>query len=146
VSARRLRLASLALALAGVAVAGYLTLVRLTGLEAVCAGGAGGCERVQASAQSELLGVPVAVLGLAAYLVLVAASVRDGELARAVAALTALTGFGFSAYLTQQSVAVIGATCQWCLVSAALMTALAAVSTARPPRPAPPPPARAAAR
>jgi len=38
---------------------------------------------------------------------------------------------GFSAYLTQQAVVDIGATCQWCLASFGLMTALAAVSVAR---------------
>ena len=48
-----------------------------------------------------------------------------------MAALTALVGFGFSAYLTQQAVVDIGATCQWCLASFWLMTALAAVSVAR---------------
>ena len=45
---------SIALALAGVAVAGYLTYVHFAGLEPVCAGGGGGCERVQASDQSRL--------------------------------------------------------------------------------------------
>ncbi len=127
----RLRLAALVLSVLGIGVAGYLVVVHFTGLDAVCVGGGGGCERVQSSEQSRLLGVPVAVLGLGAYLVLAATSVRDGEPARILAALTALVGFGFSAYLTYVSVADIGATCQWCLASGALMTALAVVTTAR---------------
>jgi uncharacterized membrane protein len=127
----RLRRATLVLSVLGIAVAGYLTAVHYTGLDAVCVGGGGGCERVQSSEQSELLGVPVALLGLGAYLVLAATSVRAGETARVVAALTALVGFGFSAYLTYVSIADIGATCQWCLISAALMTLLAVVSTTR---------------
>jgi uncharacterized membrane protein len=48
-----------------------------------------------------------------------------------LAALTALAGFGFSAYLTEQAVVEIGATCQWCLLSLGLMTGLAVVSVAR---------------
>jgi uncharacterized membrane protein len=47
------------------------------------------------------------------------------------AAFTALAGFGFSAYLTQQSIVAIGATCQWCLLSFAIMTALAVICVAR---------------
>lgn len=130
-SESRLRVASIALAVLGVAVAGYLTYIHFADVEAVCVGGGGGCSRVQASDQSKLLGVPVALLGLGAYVVLVAASVARGELARMLAATVALIGFGFSAYLTQQAVTDIGATCQWCLLSFGLMTALAAVSVTR---------------
>jgi uncharacterized membrane protein len=126
-----LRAVALTLAAAGIGVAGYLTIVHYTALEPVCAGGGGGCERVQASDQSRLLGVPVALLGLLAYAVMLAAGAARTELARSVAAFTALVGFGFSAYLTQQAVVDIGATCQWCLVSFGLMTALVAVSVAR---------------
>jgi uncharacterized membrane protein len=131
VSDRGLRTAALVLSVLGIGVAGYLTLVHVTGLEPLCASGGGGCERVQSSEQSELAGVPVALLGLLAYVVLLATTLAGGEAARALAALTALVGFGFSAWLTYQSIAVIEATCQWCLVSAALMTLLAAVCTAR---------------
>ena len=127
----RLRVAAIALATAGVAVAGYLTYIHYADLEAVCVGGGGGCERVQASDQSKLMGVPVAVLGLLSYVVLVATNVGRGELFRLAAATTALVGFGFSVYLTHQAVTDIGATCQWCLLSLGLMTALAVVTVAR---------------
>ena len=127
----RLRTLSIVLAAAGVAVAGYLTYIHFADLRAVCVGGGGGCERVQASDQSKLAGVPVALLGLLAYVVLVGANAARGELARMAAATTALVGFGFSAYLTQQAVVDIGATCQWCLLSFGLMTALAVVTVAR---------------
>ncbi len=128
---RRLRRTALVLSVLGIGVAGYLTFVHFSGLDAVCLGGGGGCERVQSSEQSRLLGIPVAVLGLGAYLVLTATSLSRGEPARVAAAFTAIVGFGFSAYLTYQSIEVIGATCQWCLASAALMTALAVVTTVR---------------
>ena len=126
-----LRAAALGLALAGIGVAGYLTIVHYTGLHPVCMGGGGGCERVQASDQSELLGVPVALFGLLAYLVLLGAAVVRTELARTMAAMTALVGFGFSAYLTYRELFSIDAICPWCVCSAVIMTLLAIVMTAR---------------
>jgi uncharacterized membrane protein len=130
-SGAQLRLAAILLSGVGLAIAAYLTYVHVAELEPFCVGGGGGCERVQASDQSELAGVPVAVLGLAAYVVLLGCAILRSEAALALGALTALAGFGFSAYLTYESVAVIGATCQWCLASAAVMTLLAVVTTAR---------------
>lgn len=128
---RRLRVAVLVLSLLGAGVAGYLTYVHYADLEAVCFGTGSGCERVQTSDQAMLAGVPVALLGLGAYVVLVATSLARGEAALMLGALTALVGFGFSMYLTREAVVDIGATCQWCLLSTGLMTALAAVTTAR---------------
>lgn len=126
-----LRRAAVVLSVLGIGVAGYLTYVHYAELSPVCVGGGGGCAKVQASDQSELAGVPVAVLGLASYVLLLAASLLRTETARSAAALTAIVGFGFSVYLTYESVAVIEATCQWCLASAALMTLLAVVTTVR---------------
>ena len=127
----RLRGAAIVLSLLGIGVAGYLTWVHYAHLEPVCVGGGGGCAKVQASDQSELAGVPVALLGLLAYVVLLGTNVLRGELARMAAALTALTGAGFSVYLTIESVTVIEATCQWCLASLALMVLLAITCSAR---------------
>ena len=50
---------------------------------------------------------------------------------RSVTAFLALVGAGFSAYLTYLEVAVIDAVCQWCVVSAVIMTAVAVASVAR---------------
>ena len=127
----RLRTVAIVLSVLGIGVAGYLTWVHLGDVEAVCVGGGGGCARVQASDQSELAGVPVALLGLLAYIVLLATNLLPGELARMAAALTALVGAGFSIYLTIESVTVIEATCQWCLASLVLMVSLAVVCSAR---------------
>ena len=127
----RLRAAALVLSGLGIGVAGYLTYVHYADLEPVCVGGSGGCAIVQASDQAYLAGIPVALLGLLAYVVLLASNAARGEAARMLAALTAIVGFGFSVYLTIQSVTVIEATCQWCLASLALMTLLALVCTAR---------------
>jgi uncharacterized membrane protein len=153
-----LRAATAVLALAGVAIAGYLTWVHYAGLEPVCVGGGGGCERVQASRWAELAGIPVALLGLIAYATILASLALPDDLGRTVAAFVSLVGFGFSAWLTYVELEKIGAVCQWCVASALVMTALAAVSVARlmragpgparragraappPARPTPPPP------
>jgi uncharacterized membrane protein len=130
-SERRLRLAVAALAVAGLAVAGYLTYVHYAGLDPVCAGGGGGCERVQNSSYAELAGVPVALLGLIGYGLILASLAVPGELGRSAGVLLALVGFGFSAYLTWVELFDIDAICQWCVASALLMTALAAATVAR---------------
>jgi uncharacterized membrane protein len=128
---RALRLATALLAGAGIAIAGYLTYVHYAGLDPVCVGGGGGCERVQASRWAELAGVPVAVLGLGGYVAMLASLALPEDRGRTAAAFLALVGFGFSAWLTYVELFRIEAICQWCVASAAVMTSLAAVSVAR---------------
>src|SRR4051812_11478011 len=119
------------LALFGVAVAGYLTWVHYAGLQPVCLGGSGACERVQTSEYAAVFGVPVALLGLGGYLALLGSLALPEELGRAVAGFLSLSGAGFSLYLTWVELAELHAVCQWCVVSALLMVTLAAVSVAR---------------
>jgi uncharacterized membrane protein len=119
------------LALIGVGIAGYLTWVHYAGLDPVCVGGGGGCERVQSSRWAELAGIPVAVLGLAGYVAILASLALPEDLGAPVAAFLSLVGFGFSVWLTYVEIAKIDAICQWCVASAVLMTALALVSVAR---------------
>jgi uncharacterized membrane protein len=126
-----LRLATAVLALVGLGIAGYLTWVHYAGLDPVCVGGGGGCEQVQASRWAELSGVPVALLGLFGYGAILATLALPDELGRTAAAFVSLVGFGFSAWLTYVELEKIGAVCQWCVASAVVMTALAAVSVAR---------------
>jgi uncharacterized membrane protein len=133
----RLRAVAVVLSVLGLGVAGYLTYVHYADLNPVCVGGGSGCERVQASDQSELAGVPVALLGLLGYAALLVLNVLPGEAARALAALTAIVGAGFSVYLTYESITVIEATCQWCLASLVLMIGLAITCSARLLRSAP---------
>jgi uncharacterized membrane protein len=128
VTDRRLQIAALVLSLMGIGVAGYLTIVHYFELSPVCSGG---CEIVQNSDQAELAGIPVALLGLLSYITLLIANALRGELARTVAALVAIIGFGFSAYLTYESITVIKHTCPWCLSSFAIMTLMAIVTVTR---------------
>jgi uncharacterized membrane protein len=123
-----LRIAIGVVAVAGLAVSGYLTAVRAAGDDPACVVG-GGCHTVQESEYSELVGIPVAVLGLVAYGALLVAALLPGPVGRALGLFTALVGVGFSAWLTYAEVVLIEAICAWCVTSAALIT-LALILTA----------------
>ena len=129
-SDRRLRATALVLALAGLAVAGYLTYVHYAELEPLCGLG-GDCERVQTSVYAEVAGVPVALLGLAGYALILASLFVRGDLGLVGGAALALIGFGFSAYLTYRELFTIEAICSWCVASAVLLTLLAVVTCLR---------------
>jgi len=81
-SERHLRLIAAALGLAGVGIASYLTWVHYEGLSPVCVGGGGGCERVQNSEYADLIGIPVAVIGLAGYVAILGSLLVPGETGR----------------------------------------------------------------
>lgn len=116
-SDRALRAAIALVALAGVAVAGYLTYVHYDERALVCTPG-GGCEQVQESEYAELAGVvPVALLGLVGYLVVLALLAWDTPLARTLTAALALVAAAFAAYLVVLQLFVIDAICVWCMVN-----------------------------
>ncbi|MCB0199626.1 MAG: vitamin K epoxide reductase family protein [Anaerolineae bacterium] len=118
----------------GIAVAGYLTYVKLFAIEPYCAG-VGNCEAVQTSPYAELMGIPVAIWGLFTYIVLLGmvlvkrADWRDlGHLAGMAVFLVTMVGVIFSAYLTYLELFVIHAICPWCVASAVVMTLLFVLS------------------
>lgn len=123
-----LRIAIGAVAVAGLAVSGYLTAIRAAGDDPVCVIG-GGCHTVQQSEYSELAGIPVAVLGIVAYATLLVAALLPGPLGRTLGLFTAVVGVGFSAWLTYAELVLIDAVCAWCVSSAVLIT-LALILTA----------------
>jgi uncharacterized membrane protein len=123
------------MALAGLADALYLTWYHYDPAVRVCIA-TGGCETVNGSRFAMLGPIPVAVLGVAGYLLIAAALAarRWGppELRRAAAyAVYALAAAGtaFSLYLTAVEAVILHAYCTWCLVSAALVTAVCIVAT-----------------
>ncbi|MCA9870859.1 MAG: vitamin K epoxide reductase family protein [Caldilineae bacterium] len=124
----------LILTIVGIAVAGYLTYVKLFAIEPYCAG-VGNCEAVQTSPYAELMGIPVAIWGLFTYIVLLGmvlvkrADWRDlGHLAGMAVFLVTMVGVIFSAYLTYLELFVIHAICPWCVASAVVMTLLFVLS------------------
>jgi len=125
-----LRRASAVVALIGLGIATYLTIVHYAGGAPACAI-AHGCEVVQSSAYAKLAGIPVALLGLLGYAAILVTLLRDDETARTATALLALGGAGFSAWLTYVEVARLDAICIWCVGSAICMALLAGLSVAR---------------
>ena len=125
-----IRSASAAVALIGLGIATYLTVVHYQGGAPVCAI-AHGCETVQRSSYAAIGGVPVAVAGLVGYLALLATLLRDNESWRTATAFVALAGLGFSVWLTWVEVGILHAVCIGCVGSALCMTALAGLSVAR---------------
>ncbi len=136
----RRRQAIVVLALVGLLVASYLWLYKI-GVIGVLQCGTGACEAVQTSRYADLFGVPVAFVGVAGYAVLFVVGLTglqpplatDRRIAVALAALSTV-GLVFTLYLTYIELFVLHAMCRWCVVSAALITAIWALSirSARP--------------
>jgi uncharacterized membrane protein len=125
----RLRVAIAVAALVGGAIAAYLTYVHYAHVSPICT--TGGCEKVQKSKYAELAGVPVAVLGLAAYATILLTTAVRGIVAAFAGVLVALVGVAFSGYLLWAQLDPIGAICQWCLGNDAVVTVVALLSVAR---------------
>ena len=128
-SDRALRAASATFAAVGALIAGYLLWSRWSGASPMCA--TGGCETVQSSRYSELVGVPVAAVGLAGYGALLAVSLARGEAARTAGAALGLAALLFGAYLLYVQLALVGAVCQWCLASDVVTAVLATLALLR---------------
>jgi len=107
-----------AISIAGIAISAYLTFVKLSGGQPYC-GPIVGCETVNTSPYSSVLGIPVALLGLAASATILGGVIawyrtgsRNGLL---VAYGVGLAGLPVLAYLTYLELFVIHAVCVWCV-------------------------------
>ncbi len=116
------------LALAGIFVALYLLLYKL-GMIGHLNCSIGSCETVNTSKWAKFLGVPVAAWGVAFYvgmfsLAIVSTSERydDSVGMSKLLAFVAGTGVLFSAWLTYLELFRIHAICQWCVISAIIVT------------------------
>jgi len=121
---RTLRRVMLVLAVVGLGVATYLTVIHYAGINPACTAGQS-CIKVQTSQWSKLAGIPVALLGLIGYVgILATLLVREREETRLATLGLTVVGFGFSAYLTYRELFSIHAVCEWCASSAVIMTVL----------------------
>jgi uncharacterized membrane protein len=123
-----------ALALAGIFVALYLLLYKLGAIGTLSCS-IGSCETVNTSRWATFLGLPVAAWGLGFYLALFSVAVvsttsRYADSPAMSGLLLGMTGLGvlFSAWLTYLELFVIHAICQWCVVSAIIVTICLIVS------------------
>ncbi len=115
--------ASLGLALLGLGLSIYLTIEHFTapGTLACPAGGGVNCAQVTTSAQSKLLGIPVALLGALFFAAMIALClpqvwpVRTPWVWKGRLAVAGL-GLAFVIYLVFAEIFIIEAYCLWCLV------------------------------
>ncbi len=118
--------ASVVLTVIGLLDAVYLSLLKFTHHEAMCAG-VGDCYTVNTSPYAQIYGIPIALLGALAYLAILALLLAEPRhpLARSYApwGVFALTFAGvlYSAYLTYLEAYVIHAFCPYCLLSATVL-------------------------
>ena len=110
-------------ALAGLAIASYLTVVHYQGGVPVCA--TNGCEIVQQSRYAELLGVPVALLGTLTFAAMLVSAALRRQVVVVSAATLALAAVLFAGYLVYVQLVVLDAVCLWCVASDALTAVVA---------------------
>jgi uncharacterized membrane protein len=131
-SAKALRITLIVLATVGLGWATYLTYVHYSGTTPLCSLKGDPCAQVQKSQYSELVGVPVALIGAIGYLLILGLLVyADDERARFMTTALTLGGFGFSAYLTYREVFTLHKICEDCVASAVIMTILMCLSVWR---------------
>jgi uncharacterized membrane protein len=123
-----------ALALAGIFVALYLLLYKI-GIVGNLSCSIGSCETVNTSKWAVFLGAPVAAWGVGFYVVmfclaLVSLQVRyaDSYSMSKLLVFVSGVGFVFSAWLTFLELFVIHAICQWCVISAIIVTLIFVVA------------------
>lgn len=85
-----------------------------------------GCEKVSLSSYSELMGLPVSLIGVLGYLIIFNMLIfkRNNIKFSSLFLLTTGMGFLFSSYLIYTSIFKIGAICFWCTTSFAIITFL----------------------
>jgi len=114
---------SLALCVMGILVSLYLTYAKLTATSLLCLDT--GCDIVQNSPYSQIMGVPVAIFGLFFYFALFVLIYKN---LKKLERIFVITGLIFSLYLSYLELFVIFAICTWCVISfviVALLTILA---------------------
>lgn len=133
----RLRSIAIVLAMIGLADSVYLTIIKLTNEKGLCLQGIGDCWSVNTSRYSEIMGIPIAILGAGAYaalLILFYLETRNSfwqEYSPMIVFGITLAGLIFSIYLTYLEVAVIKAICPFCVLSAVVMAGLFVLSMMR---------------
>lgn len=137
-SQNHLYLIAILMTLVGVGISVYLSYVKVADKEAVCVKTTTfDCNSVQTSAYSEMLGISVAFIGLAAYGTMLALLLLErrislvGEYSRLILFAMTLFGVAYSGYLTYIEAFVLEKWCLWCVSSALLMVGLFVLSLTR---------------
>ncbi|PJF43717.1 MAG: hypothetical protein CUN55_07675 [Phototrophicales bacterium] len=125
-------------ALIGVGISLYLTYVKLSDTEVICAETSTiDCSSVQNSAYAEIAGIPITILGLLGYgfigvcLLLQNRIQLLQDFGHALLFSVTLFGFIYSLFLTYVEGFILEKWCLWCVASALTMTSLFIASSAR---------------
>jgi uncharacterized membrane protein len=127
---------SVVASLVGVADSIYLTWIKVADKTAACSN-IGDCESVNNSIYSEIAGIPIALLGAGAYLLILILLLLEERYPEQVTNLQmgvfglSLVGTLYSGYLTYLEIAVLRAICPFCVVSAIAIFVLLIVSVFR---------------
>jgi uncharacterized membrane protein len=120
-------LISLIAAIIGALDAAYLTWVKLSHNEKLCAPGLGDCFTVNTSRYSEVYGIPIAIFGLAAFLTIIFILLWESRIpflqengSLALFGIS-LVGVIYSAYLSYIEEFVLHAWCPYCVLSAIMI-------------------------
>ena len=122
------------LALVGFSDAVYLTIKHFYQADAGCLLSEG-CDAVLKSEFATFMGIPLAYMGLAYYLMLVIGITafhqsRKSDILKGLFLLN-LGGFAFSLWLVYLQAFVLNSYCTWCLISAGVTTLLLSILTFR---------------
>lgn len=126
----KLKITAIIIAALGLVDAIYLIAIKYANNESLCFISAGDCLSVNNSIYSEIWGFPIAGLGAAAFLAIIALLVLESKSAQLVKLSPylffgiTLIGVIYSAYLTYLEIAVIKAVCPFCVISAICMLSL----------------------
>ena len=114
----------------------YLTWIKISHNQSICAG-FGECDLVNSSQYSEVLGIPISLFGLGAYLIIIILTALESrtdfffENTKLIIFGLTLSGLLYSTYLTYIEVAVLNAICPFCVISAIIMLVLFIISALR---------------
>lgn len=133
---KRLSQVTIALTIIGLLVSIYMTIYKITSNDNMCIGSKD-CSVVNASRYSEVNGIPVAVIGMAGYLALLAVQWlerKPGFVQQNGAMIffgLSVTGFLFTIYLVFVEVALLKAYCPFCITSQVTMTLIFILAVVR---------------
>ena len=134
---KKTNLIALIAAIVGALDSAYLSWVKLSHNETLCAPGLGDCFTVNTSTYSEIYGIPIAIFGLSAYLLIIAILLFESrstflqENGSMALFGISLIGVLYSAYLTYLEAYVIHAWCPYCVLSAIMIVVVFVVSILR---------------
>jgi uncharacterized membrane protein len=120
--------------LIGLLDSGYLSYAKITSIQLYCTKAVGDCNSVNSSQWAYLFGIPVAYLGFVTFaaltlLLLFGKKIKlIDQFKEYLFFFITLVGFLFSAYLTYVEAAILHTFCQWCLISALVITILFSIS------------------